>query len=286
MPKKVPKEPKLLSSTTANPWDPLPREVQVDIGSWDKKVGETTESPVDGQDQPKIYEICDHTLEVLMHPSVLELHAVGVVCTPHGDERQLHLKVRKMCGRKEVIADVLVDTGAQVTLVRNGLFPDTFLKSSDRPVRLKVRNGGIMSGGARVAELGLEFREHDRLDRPDQAKRLMLHGKFYEADLSDWDIIMDYDFMVSNSAGALPHRATLIREANERLSWLSTHYAPGGSQWTGDEEEKIVCAVKAAGIKSKGGDGEHLQEYGLSRDAYCREMEGLGMDTPSTDVFA
>ena len=122
-----------------------------------------------------------------------------------------------MCGRKEVIADVLVDTGAQVSLVQNGLFPDLCLKSSDRPVRLKVANRGIMGGRAREAELGLEFGEHDRLDRPDQAKRLMLHGKFYDADLSDGDIIMGYDFMVSNSARALPHRATLIAEANERL---------------------------------------------------------------------
>ena len=113
MPKKVPKEPKPLSSTSASPWDALRREVQVDIGSWDKKVGEITESPVDGQDQPKIYEICDHTLGVLMHPSVLELHSVRVVRTPHGDERQSHLKVRVMCGRKEVIADVLVDTGVR-----------------------------------------------------------------------------------------------------------------------------------------------------------------------------
>ena len=95
---------------------------------------------------------------------------------------------------------------------------------------------------------------------------------------------MGYDFMVSNSAGALPHRATFIREANERLSWLLTHYAPGGPQWTGDEEEKNLGAVKAAGIKSKVGNREHLQEYGLSRDAYCRMMEGLGMDTPLPDV--
>ena len=50
-----------------------------------KKEGATTESPVDGQDQPKIYTIRDHTLEVLMHPDVLELHAVKVVHTPHGD---------------------------------------------------------------------------------------------------------------------------------------------------------------------------------------------------------
>ena len=125
VPKKVPEEPKPLSSTSANPWDALPKAVQVDIGSRDKKVGETAESPVDGQDQPKVYEIRDHTLEVLMHPSLLELYAVRVVRTSHGNERQLHLKVRRTCGEKEVIADVLVDTGAQVSLVRNGLFPDT-----------------------------------------------------------------------------------------------------------------------------------------------------------------
>ena len=42
---------------------------------------------MDGQDQPKIYTIPDHTLEVLMHLDVLELHAVRVVHTTHGDER-------------------------------------------------------------------------------------------------------------------------------------------------------------------------------------------------------
>ena len=48
----------------------------MDLGRKQINDGETTESPVDGHDQPKIYTIRDHTLEVLMHPSVLELHAV------------------------------------------------------------------------------------------------------------------------------------------------------------------------------------------------------------------
>ena len=67
-----------------------------------QKEGATTECPVDGQDQPKIYTIRDHTLKVLMHPDVLELHAVKVVHTPQGDERQLHLKVRVRCGQEEL----------------------------------------------------------------------------------------------------------------------------------------------------------------------------------------
>ena len=116
-----------------------------------KKEGATTESPVDGQDQPKIYTIRDHTLEVLMHPDVLELHA------PRGDERQLHLKVRVRCGREEKVVDVLVDTGAQVSLVRRGLFKEELLQPSRRPVRLKVANGEIMGGGTHEATISMEF---------------------------------------------------------------------------------------------------------------------------------
>ena len=70
MPKKAPEKPKPLSFATPNPWSTLPREVYVGKGRG-KKEGATTESPVDGQDQPKIYTIRDHTLEVLMHPDVL-----------------------------------------------------------------------------------------------------------------------------------------------------------------------------------------------------------------------
>ena len=96
VPKKAPEEPKPLSFATPNPWSALPREVHVGTGHG-KKEGATTESPVDGQDQPEFFTIRDHTLEVLMHPDVLEFHAVRVVHTPHGDERQLHLKVRVRC---------------------------------------------------------------------------------------------------------------------------------------------------------------------------------------------
>ena len=210
MPKKAPEEPKPLSFATPNPWSALSREVFVGTEHV-KKEGATTESPVDGQDQPKIYTIRDHTLEVLMHPDVLELHAVRVVHTPHGDERQLHLKVRVRCGRDEKVVDVLVDTGAQVSLVRRGLFKEELLQPSRRPVRLKVVNGEIMGGGTHEATISMEFWEHERLNRPDLAKRSTLSGNFYVADITDWDMIMGYDFMVANTIGALPHRANWSR---------------------------------------------------------------------------
>ena len=244
------------------------------------------ESPVDGRDQPKIYTIRGHTLEVLMHPDVLELHAVRVVHTPHGDERQLHLKVRVRCGQEEFVVDVLVDTDAQVSLVRTGLFKEESLQPGRRPVRLKVANGEIMGGGTHEATISMEFWEHERLNRPDLAKRSTLSGNFYVADITDWDIIMGYDFMVANAIGALPHRATLVREDDECLTWLSTDYACGSSQWNAEEEDRIVQAVQAVGAKSRGDRGVQLTEYRMAPQVYDRMIQTLGAEAPETDVLA
>ena len=285
MPKKAPEEPKSLRFATPNSSSALPREVYVGKGRG-KKEGATTESPVDGQDQLKIYTIRDHTLEVLMRPDVLELHAVRVVHTPHGDERQLHLKVRVRCGQEELVVDVLVNTGAQVSLVRTGLFKEEFLQPSRRPVRLKVANGEIMGGGTHEATISMEFWEHERLNRPVLVKRSPLSGNFYVADITDEDMIMGYDFMVANAIGALPHRATLVREDDECLTWLSTDYACGSSQWNAEEEDRIVRAVQAAGAKSRGDRGVQLTEYGMAPQVYDRMIQTLGAEAPETDVFA
>ena len=118
--------------------------------------------------------------------------------------------------------DVLVDTGAQVSLVRRVLFKEESLQPSRRPVRLKVANRESIWVVA-----PMEFWEHERLNSPDLANRSTLSGNFYGADITDWNMIMGYDFMVGNTIGALPHRATLIWEDNECLSWLSTDYACG-----------------------------------------------------------
>ena len=285
MPKKAPEEPKPLSFVTPNPWSALPREVYVGKGRG-KKEGATTESPVDGQDQPRIYTIRDHTIEVLMHPDVLELHAVRVAHTPQGDERQLHLKVRVRCGQEELVVDDLVDTGAQVSLVRRGLFKEESLLPSRRPVRLKMANGEIIGGGTHEATISMESWEHERLNRLDLAKRSTLSGNFYVADITDWDMIIGYDFMVGNAIGALPHCATLVREDEEYLTWLSTDYTCGSSQWNAEEEDRIAQAVQAVGAKSRGDRGVQLTEYGMAPQVYARMIQMLGAGAPETDVSA
>ena len=156
---------------------------------------------------------------------------------------------------------------------------------SRRPVRLKVGNGEIMGGGTHEATISMEFREHEHLNRSDLAKRSTLSRKFYVADITELDMIMGYDFMVGNAIGALPHRATLVREDIECLTWLSTNYACGSSQWNAEEEDRIVQAVQAVGAKSRGDRKVQLTEYGMAPQVYARMIQTLGAEAPETGVF-
>ena len=97
---------------------------------------------------------------------------------------------------------------------------------------------------------------------------------------------MGYDFMVGNAIGALLHCATLVREDNECLTWLSTDYACGSSQWNAEEDDRIVQAVQTVGAKSRGDRGVQLTEYGMAPQVYARMIQTLGAEAPETDVFA
>ena len=103
-----------------------------------------------------------------------------------------------------------METGAQVSLVRKGMFSNEFLNPRRGPVGLKLTNAEFLGGGAHETSIGIEPWEHDRLNRPDLAERTVFLGHFYAADVFDWDIIVGYGFMVSNAIGALPHRAALV----------------------------------------------------------------------------
>ena len=85
---------------------------------------------------------------------------------------------------------------------------------------------------------------------------------------------------------ALPHRATLVREDDACLTWLSTDYACGSSQWNAEEEDRIVQAVQAAGAKSRGDRGVQLTEYGMAPQVHAGMIQTLGAEAPETDVFA
>ena len=171
----------------------------------------------DGQPEPIVHDLHQSLVELLERPEILSLHAVRRV----GRERQLHLKVRALCGEVEKVFDVLVDTGAQVSLAKAGLLPPERLTDSRKPVRLKVANGQYMVGGTKEAAIGLQFVNHRELSRPDLGKEILLQGRFYEAEM-DWDMIVGYDFMMGTDSGVLPAQASMTLYQDDQLSWLSS----------------------------------------------------------------
>ena len=133
----------------------------------------------DGLLQPITHDMHQSLIDLLERPDILSLHAVRRV----GRKRQLHLKIRSLCGEVEGVLNVLVDTGAQVSLVKAGLLPQECLTASRRPVRLKSANGQYMDGGTKEAEIALQFLNHRELSRPDLGKEILLKRKFYEAQM-------------------------------------------------------------------------------------------------------
>ena len=91
----------------------------------------------------------------------------------------MHLKVRALCGEVEEVLDSLVDTGAQVSLIKAGLLLPECLTDSRRPVRLKVASGQYMVGGTKEAAIGLQFVNHRDLSRRDLGREILLQGRFY-----------------------------------------------------------------------------------------------------------
>ena len=119
-----------------------------------------------------------------------------------GRERQLHLKVRALCGQVEKDFDMLVEKGAHFSLVKARLLLLECLTTSRRPVRLRVANVQYLVGGTMEAKIALQFVNHRELSRPDINKQLHLNGNSHEAQM-DWNMIVWYNFMMETDSGVL-----------------------------------------------------------------------------------
>ena len=162
--------------------------------------------------EPMTHGLHQLLIELLERPEIISLHAVRRL----GHERQLHLKILALCGQVERVLNLLVDTGAQVSLVKAGLLLPECLTASRRPVRLEMANGQYKVGGTKEAEIALQFVNHHELSRPDLGKEILLKGKCYEAQMV-CDMIVGYGLRCSPSPGlydSVPGRAALVAIVN------------------------------------------------------------------------
>ena len=210
-----------------------------------------------------------------MNPAILELHAIRQV----GKHCQLYLRARGLgSAGKERVFEIVVDTGAEVSLVRRRLLTSRSLRRSAAPVNLRVANGEIMEGGLDEAEISLEFVRDEQLSSPDLGHKHQIKGSFYEADLPEWGMILGLDLLDIAHAGVLPHRRTLLVEQTAQLSWLSTSMEPQASPWELAERDVLAQAVRSVSTRLPRADIEG--QYGLSGSAFHMALGRL-IENPS-----
>jgi len=93
---------------------------------------------------------------------------------------------------------VLVDTGAQVNLVRRELIPQEFWREAKNPIQLITANGSILPGGNEVVTLGLNFRVVE--DGFVQPHPMHIETPFICADF-DIDAILSYPWLREHRVG-------------------------------------------------------------------------------------
>lgn len=105
--------------------------------------------------------------------------------------------------------NVLIDTGAEVSLIKSGLFPDQFFQPAQTPVNLVAANGTPLEGGRR--DIVLHFNLRKVQNGVEQAKPATCQVVFHEADIQV-DAIIGYPWLYFCKVGIFPHHNALAVE--------------------------------------------------------------------------
>ena len=131
---------------------------------------------------------------------------------------------------------VLVDTGAQINLIKSGLIP---MREARRPVAFETADGSPMNGGEELTKLRVKL--HKRGVRGDSTQTFELVDDFYNADIQ-YDLILSYPTLADHKMGVLPHRNALIMEEDGEdeplMRWgekETTSIDPGCPQTTSEK---------------------------------------------------
>ena len=180
----------------------------------------------------------------------------------------------------ERVFNLLVDTGAQVSLFKAGLLPPDCLTASREPVRLKVAISGYMVVGTEEAKITLQFVNHRELSRPDLGKEILLKGKFCVAQM-DWDMIVRYNFMMETDSGVLPAQASMTLYQDDQRLWLSSPEHDVECQWIHPERHQLK--ITALGLESV---GLTYQGYGVKPEVPNRVAGWLGASDLALDALS
>ena len=134
---------------------------------------------------------------------------IGGVSSDKPDlQLMLHLRVLLPNGRRQVM-DMLVDTGAEASLIRKGLVSSELFSEAEQKLCLVTASGQRLPGGDRIVNLGMEF--YQLVGGRELEEVARLEGEFYEADIKV-DAIISFPWLLHNRIGIFPHLGALAKD--------------------------------------------------------------------------
>ena len=167
-----------------------------------------------------------------------------------GDDMQLMLELDVYlpngCSKR---VKALVDTGAQINLVRRRLVPNHLLSWARQTVKLVAANQQLIEGGDKMVSLQLEFRLSGK--SKGAMDFALFEGEFYEANI-DVDMILSYPWLRENRLGVFPHHNALAIDEPHFL------LLQGGTPHVKRRSSKCKRG-RASGKESRSPSGNHRQ---------------------------
>ena len=112
---------------------------------------------------------------------------------------------------------VLIDTGAQISLVRKGLFPPEMFRAAENPVILRGANSRRLQRGDREIQLDLVMT--GTMEDTGSTQKVRAPGWFYEAEITD-EVIVSYTWLGERGFDVSPRRHGMKIAVGTTSLWI------------------------------------------------------------------
>jgi hypothetical protein len=138
-----------------------------------------------------------------------------------GGSLEKYLKVKVVLVTKsgdQVQATALVDTGAEVSLIKKGILPDECFTEAKVKLKLIAANNQKMRGGSH--EVGLDMQFSARQVRTREKHTLVTPSDLYLAEEIEEDIILSYGWLAERSLEVVPRQHGMYTTLGEERIWI------------------------------------------------------------------
>ena len=187
-------------------------------------------------------------------PDVQAVHHISVAATQTPQEAFVsYIGVNRarfsMKVPVEKMEHVLVDTGAEINLIRSGLLPSSKLfETPHHKINLMVANKQSMKGGEQACSVDLQFyREYINRKSHHNSTHTTIPIYTYEGDIQ-YDLFRGNPWLFDSHVGPFAHRGCLFMgdpdEHEESASWLYPQFKTIPEQWDKHVKEYFPPCVQ------------------------------------------